>query len=59
VTTIAALNGRNGSLSENVWHVLSYLRDSFANARLVAPANTNNIISDDLTAAERSNRVLA
>jgi Nucleotidyltransferase domain len=43
-----------GSLSENVVKVLEYLRDSFSNARVVDPANTNNIISDDLTAAEKT-----
>ncbi|CAN7357437.1 nucleotidyltransferase domain-containing protein [Rhizobium sp. LjRoot258] len=59
LSTILALNGRHGSLSENVWHVLAYLRDSFPNARVVDPANTNNIISDDLTAQERARIVAA
>lgn len=34
--------------------VLEYLRDSFTTARVIDPANTNNIISDDLTAIEKS-----
>jgi hypothetical protein len=34
--------------------VFEYLRDTFPNARVVDPANTNNIISDDLNAAERA-----
>jgi len=34
--------------------VFKYLRDSFSNAHVVDPANTNNIISDDLTAAEKA-----
>ena len=34
--------------------VFQHLRDTFPNARIVDPANTNNIISDDLTAAERT-----
>lgn len=51
--TIAALVGRYGTLSQNVWTVLQYLRDSFTGATVVDPANTNNIISEDLTAAER------
>jgi hypothetical protein len=34
--------------------VFEYLRDSFADARVTDPANTNNIISDDLTAAEKA-----
>lgn len=32
---------------------LTYLRDTFPNARFVDPANTNNVISDDLRAAEK------
>lgn len=42
------------SLSTNVVKVLEYLRDRFANARIVDPANTNNIISDDMTIAEKA-----
>jgi hypothetical protein len=45
--------GRN-QLSTNVFSVLKYLRDSFTDARVVDPANSNNIISDDLTQAEKS-----
>jgi hypothetical protein len=55
LTTINALSGQYfGTLSGNVWKVFEYLRDSFPNARVVDPANTNNIISDDLTASERA-----
>jgi hypothetical protein len=54
LTVIAALAGKFGTLSANVWRVLQYLRDTFPNARVVDPANTNNIISDDLTATERA-----
>jgi hypothetical protein len=54
LTVIDALRGRyKGRLSDNVWHCLEYLRDSFSTARIIDPANTNNIISDDLTAAEK------
>ena len=53
LTVINALAGRYGSLSDNVQTVFQYLRHTFPNARVVDPANTNNIISDDLTAAER------
>lgn len=53
LTTIAALAGKYGGLSENVWLTFHYLRDYFVNASVVDPANTNNIISDDLTVAER------
>jgi hypothetical protein len=54
MTVIQALAGRNAGLSENVWQVFTYLRDTFPTARVVDPANTNNIISDDLTAAEKA-----
>ncbi len=40
-------------LSDNVWRVFQYLRDTFPNARVVDPANTNNIISDELSMADR------
>lgn len=41
-------------LADRVWRVLGYLASDFRDARLVDPANTNNIISDDLTAAEKA-----
>lgn len=51
---INALAVRYGVLSDNLWsHVFPYLHDSFPSARVVDPANTNNIISDDLSAVER------
>jgi len=51
LSVIAALSGKLwGSLSANVWECFKYLRDTFANARVIDPANTNNIISDDLSA---------
>jgi hypothetical protein len=40
-------------LADRVWAVLRYLAGDFAGARFVDPANTNNIISDDLTRAEK------
>lgn len=54
LTVINALSGQYGSLSNNVWKVFQYLRDTFPNARMIDPANTNNVISDDLTNAERA-----
>ena len=55
LTVIDALKGQAiGALGDRVWRVLQYLRDSFAGARVVDPANTNNIISDDLTGAEQA-----
>jgi hypothetical protein len=42
------------SLSSKIVAVLTYLRDTFPAARFVDPANTNNVISDDLAQAERN-----
>jgi hypothetical protein len=54
LTVIDALAGHYfNTLANNVWSVFLYLRDKFSNARVIDPANTNNIISDDLTVAER------
>ena len=54
LTVITALSGQlYGTLSGNMWKVLEYLRDTFPVARVVDPANSNNIISDDLTAGEK------
>lgn len=55
LTVIDALAGQYfGTLSGNVFKVFEYLRDRFSNARVVDPANTNNVVSDDLTAAEKA-----
>jgi hypothetical protein len=57
MTVLAALEGKYAvpfsTLADNVWTVLVYLRDTFPNARVADPANTNNVISDDLTVAEK------
>ena len=42
------------TLAQRVIGVFDYLRDSFAAARIADPANSNNIISDDLTAREKA-----
>ena len=54
-----ALAGRPAALADNVSLVFDYLRDSFASARFVDPANTNNILSDELTAAEKQKIMIA
>ena|SRR5438445_9665028 len=54
LTVINALSWQYGTLSSNVWKVFEYLRDTFLLARVIDPANTNNIISDDLTTLERA-----
>ncbi len=41
-------------LAQRVVGVFDYLRDSFPAARIADPANTNNIISEDLTAQEKA-----
>jgi len=49
------------SLASNAWHVLQELAKDAGNplsARIVDPANSNNILSDLLTAAEK-NRIIA
>lgn len=54
LTVIERLRGAAiGDLSGNVWSVFNYLASDFAQARYVDPCNTNNVISDDLTAAEK------
>ena len=40
-------------LSGNFWKVLGFLTDDFVDKEYIDPANTNNIISDDLTASEK------
>lgn len=54
IVVIEALKGQFGTLSGNVWNVFIFLRDTFPHARFVDPANTNNVISDDLSAGERA-----
>jgi hypothetical protein len=41
------------SIEKRVHAVFRYLQNSFVNARFVDPANTNNVISDDLTQAAK------
>ena len=42
-------------LAADVWKVFQFLSDGFLSASIQDPANTNNMISDDLTVAERFN----
>ncbi len=46
-------HNRSPSLAENVRTVLQYLADGFMQARVIDPANTNNVISDDLDLGEK------
>jgi hypothetical protein len=45
---------RSGDLAGNVRRVLEHFRDKLATATYIDPANTNNVVSDDCTAAEKA-----
>lgn len=51
---IEALKGNYQTLPERIFTCFRYLRDTFPNARVSDPANTANIISNDLSVAEKS-----
>lgn len=49
LVVLHALNNQPlGKLGDNVWKVLNYLSNGFVNTRFVDPANSNNVISDEL-----------
>ena len=52
---IDALSGRSRpSLADNVLHALRTIGSSLASTRVMDPANTNNVLSDDLTQQEKN-----
>ncbi len=54
LAVIDCLSGRSyTALADNFWEGLGFLSSSFVIRRYVDPANTNNIISDDLSPAEK------
>lgn len=54
LAVIDCLSGRSHTdLSSNFWEVLGFLSSDFINRRYVDPANTNNIISNDLSNTEK------
>jgi len=54
LAVIDCLSGHSYSdLSGNFWAVLGFLSNDFMNRRFVDPANTNNVVSDDLTLSEK------
>lgn len=54
LTVLDALHGkRAGAVASNVWTVFEYLRDKFAGALAIDPANSNNKASDELTVTEK------
>ena len=53
LTAIEALKGgATGRLSTNILRVFEYLRDRFETARVTDPANTNNVLSDEVAAID-------
>lgn len=54
LAVIEALKYKRAGLADNFLAVLEYLTSNFPSARFEDPANTNNIISDDLTDSEKS-----
>lgn len=50
---MSALKDSNTRISDNILKVFKYIKDNFYNTRVIDPANTNNIISDNLTADEK------
>ena len=55
LTVLSALAYKaKGQPAANLWTVFQYLRDEFRTARVEDPANSSNIISDDLTDAEKA-----
>lgn len=54
LAVLAALRRRPaGELSDNVWAVLGYLENLFSARSLLDPANANNIVSDQMSAAQK------
>jgi len=52
--TITALSGRSRfTLADNVLHALRSIGESIADTRIEDPANTNNLLSEDLSLAEK------
>ena len=54
LAVIEALKYKRSGIADHFLAVLDYLSNGFSSARFVDPANTTNIISDDLTVAEKN-----
>lgn len=55
LATAMALSGNSyATLDLSVWDALAWLRDNIVDTRIVDPANTANVISDDLSRDERA-----
>jgi hypothetical protein len=59
LATEKALAGNRGDLENRFWTMLLYLRDFFKTARLVDPANSANIVSDELSSAVKDSVSIA
>ena len=60
LATQAALRRRPvGALADNVWHVLGFFERLLVPRALLDPANAANIVSDELTAAQKRSIALA
>jgi hypothetical protein len=54
LAVIDCLSGKStANFGSNCWEVFGFLESSFINRRYVDPANSNNIVSDDLSDSER------
>ena len=53
IVVLEALKYKRDGFASNFMSILEYLSTSFESARFLDPANSNNIISDDLTDAEK------
>lgn len=53
MAVVDALKSARGTLSQNVFTALSFLRDTIVTVHYIDPANTNNIISEDCTQQEK------
>ena len=52
--TIDGCSGQqSGDLAKQIWATFEYLRDNILTVRLLDPANTNNIISDQISAPDK------
>ena len=60
LTVISALHGHwSGNLSANVVAALEFIRDHISTTRFIDPANTNNVVSDSVSAAGKQNLAAA
>ncbi len=53
LTVLDALSGCGWNLAGNVQRALAYIAENLTTARVEDPANTNNVISEDLTYSEK------